>query len=189
VTLCSDATPAILSAATGRDGRSNIAARNSAQIGVAMLGLAAVATECWPDSHAAIRLCLETLFGLSLWAFIIVRHRRHVARTPHMQPCDMRAFSRRLSRRLYCMLYLLVFARQAILLSRLAWRGDTAALHQFQHGSMTAFDHAIFAASRPFPYFLLYGLAALLVINGLAVLWNYRRRTMMAPSPPRMGQV
>ena len=80
--------------------------------GLALLVLAAgllgLLDDSWliPLRHAG---SLHALFGALLLFFVAACFWRHVRRTPRMPPADIRAFSRRLSRTVYLLLYVLMF--------------------------------------------------------------------------------
>jgi cytochrome b561 len=80
--------------------------------GLALLVLAAgllgLLYDSWliPHRHPG---SLHALFGALLLIFVAACFGRHVRRTPRIPPADIRAFSRRLSRTVYLLLYVLMF--------------------------------------------------------------------------------
>jgi hypothetical protein len=130
-----------------------------------VLGIAGLLAEASPVPHPTGSACLDLIFGLTLWTQVVSLFYRHVNRTPVMQPSEVRALSRRLSRMVYLQLYVLVFVRQAVLMwSRMGHLAGAGPHH---------------APWEPFPSvapFLVYGLAALVLINGLAATWNHGAR-------------
>ncbi|HWG68800.1 MAG TPA: hypothetical protein VN692_05205 [Steroidobacteraceae bacterium] len=132
---------------------------------VPMLGVAGLLVEASPVAHPLVCMCLDLMFGLALWTQIVLRFYRRVNQSPVMQPSEVKAFSRRLSRMVYLLLYVLVFARQAILMLSPVWRG----------GAIGSSHRALWGGPPPtIPPFLVYGLAALVLINGLTALWNHK---------------
>jgi cytochrome b561 len=135
-----------------------------------MLGVAGLLAEASPVPHPIGSMCIDLIFGLALWTQVVLRFYRRVNQSPAMQPSEVKAFSRRLSRMVYLLLYVLVFARQAILMLSPVGRG----------GAIGGFHRALRGPSPTIPPFLVYGLAALVLINGLTAWWNHN-----APKVPR----
>lgn len=75
---------------------------------VLAVGLLGLLHDSWliPLRHPG---SLHGLFGALLLCFVAACFCRHVRRTPRMPPADIRAFSRRLSRTVYVLLYVLMF--------------------------------------------------------------------------------
>jgi cytochrome b561 len=71
-----------------------------------------------PDSRLGgvvqSKLALHALFGLLLWGLVVVRFRRLLQSSPPAQAVDIRRFSRRLSRMIYLILYLVTGAMEVI---------------------------------------------------------------------------
>lgn len=129
---------------------------------VTMLGVAGLLAEASLTPHPIGAMCMDLIFGLALWTQVVLRFYWRLNQSPVMQPSEMKVFSRRLSRMVYLLLYVLVFARQAILMLSPVWRG----------GATGGFHRALGGPSQTFPPFLVYGLAALVLINVLTALWN-----------------
>ncbi|MGB6306379.1 MAG: hypothetical protein WBF89_01205 [Steroidobacteraceae bacterium] len=101
----------------------------------------------WMNYHA--------LFGALLWGSVVASFYRHVHRTAHMPAIDLRALSRRLSRLVYLVLYILMFFGLAI-------AGFRAALHR----PMTA-------PVEEFQGYLAWGCASLVTIQALAAVCRH----------------
>jgi len=56
----------------------------------------------------------QALFGAAIWLYVIACFYRRLRRPPPMPPSDLYAFSRRLSRVVYAVLYALMFVRLTI---------------------------------------------------------------------------
>ncbi len=54
---------------------------------------------------------VQTLFGAAIWLYVVARFYQRLRRSPPMQPSDLYAFSRRLSRVVYALLYALMLVR------------------------------------------------------------------------------
>ena len=57
---------------------------------------------------------VQALFGAALWLYVVACFYRRLRRPPPMLPSDLYAFSRRLARVVYTVLYTLMFARLTI---------------------------------------------------------------------------
>jgi cytochrome b561 len=118
---------------------------------VLVVGLLGLIADTWtlPLPH---RGNLHVLFGALLWAYVLARFYGRLRRSPGMQPDDIRAFSRHLSRLVYLLLYLLAFFNLAI-------------------GFLRAAPHSTFMArAENFQIYLVFGLGALITIRVLAAL-------------------
>ncbi|MGC1521531.1 MAG: hypothetical protein WA803_08340 [Steroidobacteraceae bacterium] len=80
---------------------------------VVALGVLSVFADSRPNTlpHAGI---LHALFGLLAWLYLVARFYERLRRSPPMLPSDLYAFSRRLSRLVYALLYALMFVRLII---------------------------------------------------------------------------
>jgi len=163
MTVSAGAAPRRFPSAANLNSPGGIELQTWSTILVTMLGVAGLLAEASPIAHPIGTMCIDLLFGLALWTQVALRFYRRVKQSPAMQPSEVKAFSRRLSRMVYLLLYVLVFARQAILMLSPVWRG----------GAIGGFHRALWSPSQTFPPFLVYGLAALVLINGLTAWWNH----------------
>jgi cytochrome b561 len=116
---------------------------------VLVVGLLGLIADAWtiPLPH---RGNLHILFGVLLWAYVAARFYGRLRRSPRMQPADIRAFSRHLSRLVYLLMYFLAFFNLAIAFLRAA-------------------PHSTFLArAENFQIYLVCGLGALITIRVLA---------------------
>jgi cytochrome b561 len=120
-------------------------------LGVGLLGLIAD-TGTVPLPH---RGNLHVLFGALLWTYVVARFYGRLRRSPRMQPADIRAFSRHLSRLVYLLLYLLTFFNLAA-------------------GFLRAAPHSAFLArAADLQSYLVCGFGALITIRVLAALCHH----------------
>jgi cytochrome b561 len=54
---------------------------------------------------------VQALFGAAIWLYVVARFYQRLRRSPPMQPSDLHAFSRRLARVVYALLYALMLVR------------------------------------------------------------------------------
>jgi cytochrome b561 len=121
---------------------------------VLLVGLLGLIADAWtiPLPH---RGNLHGLFGALLWAYVVARFYGRLRRSPRMQPDDIRAFSRQLSRLVYLLLYFLAFFNLAI-------------------GVLPAAPHStLLARAENFQIYLVYGMGALITIRVLAALRHH----------------
>jgi cytochrome b561 len=121
---------------------------------VLAVGLLGLIADTWtiPLPH---RGNLHVLFGALLWAYVVARFYGRLRRSPRMQPADLRAFSRHLSRLVYLLLYVLTLFNLAI-------------------GFLGAAPHSAFLArATDFQSYLVGGLGALVTIRVLAALCHH----------------
>jgi cytochrome b561 len=98
---------------------------------------------------------LHALFGALLLFFVAACFCRHVRRTPRLPPADIRAFSRRLSRTVYLLLYVLMFFDLII-------------------GILPGTPHrVIFGQAVQFQSYLASGVLALVAIRALGALYPH----------------
>jgi hypothetical protein len=116
----------------------------------------------------------DELFALLLAGLIAVRFRRWLKYSPPVSAADIRLFSRRLSRTVYLLLYLIIGAEQIVnIVGRLKDEG------------MAPPDLAMLKPTNQ--VFLLYGLIALVLIRVLAYLtW---RRISISPRARQRGSL
>jgi cytochrome b561 len=138
-------------------------------------GLLGLIHDSWAGPAAASSLHCHALFGALLCGFVMARLYFGVRRRPlHGPAIDIHVFSRRLSRQVYLVLYVLMFFSMAIDILR----GEP-------HRSMLR-------AAEDFRSYLACGCVALVTIHILAVPFNSaapdapaaRRRNPLQPLPP-----
>ncbi|MEP6883321.1 MAG: hypothetical protein ABJC66_01100 [Gammaproteobacteria bacterium] len=95
---------------------------------------------------------LHNLFGALLWLWVIARFHSRVNELPRMQANDLRAFARHLSRRVYLLLYGLMFLKLSL-----------GVLYSALHG-------APFVLDKQFQSYLAWGVFALITIHASAAL-------------------
>lgn len=97
----------------------------------------------------------HVLFGVMLWVYIVAGFYRRIRQPQPMLPGEMSALVRDLSRRVYLVLYILMFFRIAIGILR------------------AAPQRPIFTAAEDFQSYLICGLIALATIHVLAALCRH----------------
>ena len=136
-------------------------------------GLLGLIHDSWGGSAAASSLHYHASFGALLWGSVMAEFYFGARRPSCRRPIDIRAFSRRLSRRVYLLLYVLMFFNLALDI-----------LRSEPHRSMLR-------AAEDFQSYLACGCVALVTIHILAVHFNAaapdapaaRRRSPLRPRP------
>jgi len=118
-------------------------------------GLLGLIYDAWTKPAPAAWLNPHLLFGAILSLWVVARFYRRMHQTPRLQPGDIRSFSRHLSRQVYLLLYLLMFAALSI-----------GFMRQGSHGTPAA-------AAEDFQIYLAYGIVALVAIQALAALCRH----------------
>lgn len=118
--------------------------------------------DSWLISVVKSKTAMQALFGLLLSSLIIVRFGWWVKYSPPVSVADIRLFSRRLSRMVYLVLYLIIGAQEIVNISG-GPRGQGGAAQDLWMLKPTS------------QAFVVYGLIALVLIRVLAYLtWRHR---------------
>jgi cytochrome b561 len=123
-----------------------------------LAGFLIVAHDFWMSPAPATWLNPHWLFAVLLSAWIAMRFYRRMHQAPRMQPNDIRAFSRHLSRLVYLLLYLLMLLSLSLRFVRHLIQGT---------GMGTAEDFQAYLAG---------GVMALITIHALAALCRHLDR-------------
>ena len=116
---------------------------------------------------------VHALFGLLLAGLVIARFYWWLKHSPPAQKADIRRFSRRLSRPIYWVLYLVIGAKLIIAIVNSMWHGGTLDFGLLLDND-GAQDLDIYKSAADFRAILVCGLIALTLIRGLAF-WTWLR--------------
>jgi cytochrome b561 len=130
---------------------------------VVLVGILSLLPDSWLAGLVQSKTALHALFGLLLWGLVVVRFRWWLRNFPSAQAVDIRQFSRRLSRMVYLVLYLVTGAMVVINI-----------MGALQDDVRPARDLALLRPTPDSQAFLVYGLIALVLIRVLAF-WSFRR--------------
>ncbi len=119
---------------------------------VLVVGVLGLSHDCWAGAAAASWMNLHALFGMLLWVTVVARFCGRMHREPRMLPIDIRTYSRRLSRLVYLLLYVL-----------LAFSLIIGILHRAPH-------RTFIAPAEDFQGYLAYGIVALVTIRAMSAL-------------------
>ncbi|MEP6545988.1 MAG: hypothetical protein ABJD53_00865 [Gammaproteobacteria bacterium] len=144
---------------------------------VAVVGTLGLIRDSLTDPAPVACVNLHSLFGILLWLSVIARFHHRLNQLLPMRPADIRAFARHLSRRVYLLLYGLMFLNLSL-------------------GVMQAAIHGAFVIrAEHFQCYLADGVFAVITIHALAALWlrlrgglgNGRLTYREPASPKRQG--
>jgi cytochrome b561 len=97
---------------------------------IGLVGILALMQDSWPIALLH-RDVLHVLFGVLLWIWVVARFYAYQFRSARL-PTDLRALARNLSRRVFLLLYAMMFLRLIIEICRDASRPMSLALADFQ---------------------------------------------------------
>lgn len=137
-----------------------------------VVGVLGVLRDPWfsavlPASHR-----LDALFGLLLWALVIEEFNGGLQRSSPSAAVRLADCSRRLSRVIYVVLYLVIGSTQVMGITRWLWRDEVSSVGMNQIADPESRVAAFFASPTNAQILLMYGFTALVLIRIL----SYRRR-------------
>jgi cytochrome b561 len=130
---------------------------------VVLVGVLGLLPDSWLMGAVQSKTAFQALFGSLLCGLVVVRFRWWLKISPPAHPLDIRQFTRRLSRMVYLVLYLVTGAIEVINI-----------LGSRQDGILPARDLALLKPTSDSESFLICGLIALVSIRVLAF-WSWRR--------------
>jgi cytochrome b561 len=142
-------------AAGSRDDGRSVAFHRSLGLLVASVGVLGLLLDSSRKHTYASWINIHALFGSLLWFWVVIRFHERSRRSLHDSPTDIRAFSRRLSRTVYLLLYFLMCVKQITGIA-----------------TFTP-DRTMIGSAEEFQVYLAYGVLALVTIHGLAALWRH----------------
>jgi cytochrome b561 len=149
-----DAERSLLSAVGARRRkRQGIVLHLVAAVLVVFVGVLGLLDDSWLRNLLASWINVHALFGLLLWGLVVWRFYGRARQDPPMRRAEIRSLSRRLSRMVYLLLYLVIGTKQVLAIATLVRHGGTLTLEP----------------TKDFQAILLYGLITLIIIRILAV--------------------
>jgi cytochrome b561 len=130
---------------------------------------------------------IHVLFGSLLGSMVTARFMRQVKHSPRMLPADIRALSRRLSRIVYLLLYVVIGLRQTMGILGSIWHGGSVDFKFFDMGFRHGPDYAGFNPKDDFQLFLASGLLVLILIRVSAFAMSLRSAAAAAPTAEQPG--
>lgn len=124
---------------------------------VVLVGILGLLHDSWAPKARGPWSGIHALFGTLLWASVIAQFYCRIKHSAPMLPVDIAAFSRRLSRMVYLLLYVLLGVNQIICFAAFMWSGRAS------------------GRGEHLPGYLGYGMIALVTIHILAAMCPYSR--------------
>jgi cytochrome b561 len=122
------------------------------------VGIAGLLRDSWPGAQHLAGVNLHAIFGALLWLMVVVQFSHASFAGPPLSSADVHALSRRLSRRIYLLLFVLFGVCELVRLAAFIWNdGAQGALHP-----------AVLPAPENLRDYFAYGVFALLTIHVLA---------------------
>jgi cytochrome b561 len=137
------------------------------------IGIAGLLRDSWPGASHLPGINLHAVFGVMLWIMVVAQYRDANLGGGPLRAAGLHALCRRLSRRIYLLLYVLFGISLLLRVAAILWNSGHTASH---------------AATLPSPEnlrdYLAYGVFALLTIHVLAALqWQARKRVVARQEP------
>lgn len=122
------------------------------------VGTAGLLRDSWPVAQHLPSVNLHAIFGAMLWLMVVAQFCQANLEVPHQHAAGVHQVCRRLSRRVYLVLYVLFGVNQLVRMAAILWNsGARGALHP-----------AIVLSPENLRDYLAYGVFALLTLHALA---------------------
>jgi cytochrome b561 len=136
---------------------------------VVEVGVLGLVRHSWIRQALEVWINIHALFAVLLWSLVIAVFHSCVKHSPNVLPIDARELSRRLSRVVYLLLYVVIGVRQIIGIANCIWQGGTFDFNLFDDRLRSGAYHGGFDPKDDFHVFLAYGLSALVLARVLAL--------------------
>ena len=155
-------------------GRAARARRLSYVLPLYAIGIAGLLRDSWPGAPHLSGVNLHAIFGAMLWLIVVAQFcHANLAGLP-LRAAGVHELCRRLSRRIYLLLYVLFGASQLVRIAAIFWNSGTqGALHP-----------AILTSPENLRDYLAYGVFALLTIHVLAAMQRQALKRSVAHQEP-----
>ena len=151
-------------------GRAASARRLSLALPLCAVGMAGLLRDSWPGAPHLPAVNLHAVFGAMLWLMVVAQFRHaNLAGTP-LRAAGVHELCRRLSRRVYLLLYVLFGVSLLVRMAAILWNS----------GTQGASHPAILPPPDNLRDYLAYGVFALLTIRALAALQFHALKRLVA---------
>jgi len=124
------------------------------------IGIAGLLRDSWPGALHLPGVNLHAIFGAMLWLMVVAQFLRANLGSPPLSVAGVHELCRRLSRRVYLLLYVLFGVSQLVRMAAILWNSGTHAASQL----------AIAQSPQSLRDYLAYGVFALFTIHVLTAL-------------------
>lgn len=122
------------------------------------VGIAGLLRDAWPGALFPLAVNLHAIFGAMLWLIVVAQFGHASLAGPSLGASGVHELCRRLSRRIYLLLYVLFGVSQIVRMSAIVWNSS----------AQGAFHPATLTSPENLRDYLAYGVLALLTLHGLA---------------------
>ena len=156
---------------------SGASAADSNRLSLALLicaiGIAGLLRDSWPGTQRLPNLNLHAVFGTLLWIMVVAQFRYASLAGSPLSAAGVHELCRRISRRVYLLLYILFGASQIVRIAAILWNS----------GAQGAAHAAILPLPENLRDYLAYGVFALCTIQVLAACSARRSNTALRAIP------
>jgi cytochrome b561 len=135
------------------------------------IGIAGLLQDSWPGELPLPGINLHAIFGAMLWLTVVAQFCRSNLGGPPLRAAGVQQLCRRLSRRVYLLLYVLFGVSLLVRMAAILWNG----------GTQGASHPAILPTPENLRDYLAYGVFALLTIHALAAVQCHALKRLVAP--------
>ena len=140
---------------------------------VVIVGTLGLLHDSWPRATQAQWINIHALIGLLAWVLLMLRIGWRRSHRPPDLPPDAGEFSRRTSRPVHLLMYVLLFVIPVFGIITFIWHGRVFDFGLFRIDPHVPRDRAIFHPTEDIHGYLAYGLFALIGLHALAALWHH----------------
>jgi len=144
--------------------------RLSLALPLAAIAIAGLLRDSWPGALHLPGINLHAIFGATLWLMVVAQFRHANLANPPLRSAGVHELCRRLSRRVYLVLYVLFGVSQIVRMAAILWNS----------GTQGASHPAILPSPENLRDYLAYGVFALLTIHILAALQFHALKRVVA---------
>jgi len=137
-----------------------------------LVGALGLLHDSWPRGTQSFWINLHALLGLLLWVLLMARFWWRGIHPPPALPPEAGELSRRLSRPVHLLIYLLLFVTPVLGIVTFIWHGRVFDFGVFKVDFGVAKNHAIFHPTEEIHMYLAYALFTLAGLHVLAALWH-----------------
>jgi cytochrome b561 len=137
-----------------------------------IVGVLGLLHDSWPRGTQSFWINLHALLGLLLWVLLMARFWWRGIHPPPALPPEAGELSRRLSRPVHLLIYLLLFVTPILGIVTFIWHGRVFDFGVFKVDFAVAKNRAIFHPTEEIHMYLAYALFALAGLHVLAALWH-----------------
>jgi cytochrome b561 len=137
-----------------------------------IVGVLGLLHDSWPSATQSFWINFHALLGLLLWVLLMARFWWRSIHPPPALPPEAGELSRRLSRPVHLLIYLLLFVTPVLGIVTFIWHGRVFDFGVFKVDFAVAKNRAIFHPTEEIHMYLAYALFTLAGLHVLAALWH-----------------